>query len=68
MHESNAFRDLIDEKDEDGFRPYSSHWIVRVLRFNEIVILKSLVCIISLVAILAIASISIHCNKETKGI
>ena len=69
MHESNDFRELIDERDGDGFRNYSSHRIIRILRTNEVIVLKSLVCIISVIGIIAIASISIHCSEEEeKGI
>ena len=67
MDESNAFSDLIEEGDEIGFRHYTPHRIIRLLRTNEVVVLKSMLCIISLVGILTIASISIHCKENGKG-
>ncbi len=67
MDESNAFRELIDEREDDGFRNYTSHRIIRFLKTNVVVVLKSLVCAITIVGILTTASISIHC-KQKKGI
>ena len=68
MHESNSFRELIDEREDDGFRNYNSHRIIRFLKTNEVVVLKSLVCAITIFGILTIASISINCKQKGKGI